>query len=216
MAEFCPHCGEIGGLVRREQALFCSRCGKQAGVMAPVERLVTNQADDLIRQGTAARCPLCQQLVELRDDVLARHWSPGAPRKLCPGSRKPSTIATPEAPRTAGKDLSAYMTRDTIRLISCRKGAAPRIEELTLAYLDKRDRVRVQIDALRDILGHDFRLCDYPAALGRPQFVVWIAPETAMCVVGKRHEQGGYQSMAEPEITQVMAELQQHARLFFD
>jgi hypothetical protein len=215
MAEFCPHCGEIGGLVRKEQTLFCARCGKQAGVIAPVERQVVNEVDERIRQGTAARCSVCQQLVELRGDALARHWSPGVARKLCPGSGKPLTAATGTAPGKAGKDLSASMTRDTIRLVSCRKGAAPQIEELTLAYLDKRDRVRVQIDALRDILGPKFQLCDYPAALGRPHLAIWIAPETAMCVVGKRHEQGGYQSMTETEIAEIMTDLQQYACLFF-
>lgn len=211
MLEFCPHCGQLGGLVQRGQAIVCTNCGKQAGVQAPVEGPVIDQADELIRQGTAARCPLCQQLVELRGDVLARHYLP-ATRKLCPGSSK-SPAARAPAQSATGKDLSRYMTRESLRVISCGHGTAPRIEELSLAYLDKRDRVRVQIDALRDILGPNFRMRDYPQALGRPELAVWSSP--AMCVVGKKHEQGGCQPMSDAEVAQVVADLKQHAGLFF-
>ncbi len=167
MLEFCPHCGQLGGLVQRERAIICTHCGKQAETITPVERVVVHQADELIRTGAAARCPQCGQLVELRGTTLAPHYAATGPRKLCPSSAKPPAAAPPEPPVAGGKDLSAYMTREAIRVVSCRKGAAPRIEELTLAYLDKRDRVRVQIDALRDILGADFRLRDYPPVLAR-------------------------------------------------
>ncbi len=147
MAEFCPHCGEIGGLQQQGNALICGRCGQRAGtVPAPVERVVVDQADELIRQGAAARCPACQQLVEVRGPVLARHFAVAAPRKLCPGSGKPPVVATQP---TGGNNP---MTRESIRVVSCRHGGA-RIEELTLAYLDRTDRVRLQIDALRAILG---------------------------------------------------------------
>ena len=98
-------------------------------------------------------------------------------------------------------------------VVRCQKGAAPRIEELTLAYLDKTDRVRLQIEAQRDILGPDFRLRDYPPALGRPQFAVWAG--AAACVVGKKHERGGYQPMSDAELAQVVADLQERAGLFF-
>jgi hypothetical protein len=211
MLEFCPHCGQLGGLVQTEHALVCTQCGKQAGVITPVEPVVVNQADELIRQGAAAYCPLCRQLVELRGQTLARHYTAAAPRKVCPGSAKPPTAAV--RPASGGKDLSAYMTRETIRVVSCKQGATPRIEELTLAYLDKNDRVRVQIDALRDILGPTFRLRDYPASLARPQFAVWTA--AAMCVVAKKHERGGYQPMNDTELAQVVGDLQQHAGLLF-
>lgn len=212
MLEFCPHCGQIGGLVRREQTIVCSHCGKQTGVIASVAPVVVDQADELIRQGSAARCPLCQQLVEMRGEILARHYAAPTSRKVCPGSAEPPTATAPERTAKSGKDLSAYMTHETIRVVSCIKGGAPRIEQLTLAYLDKRDRVRVQIDALRDILGSDFQLHDYPPALGRPQLAVWSS--ATMCVVGKRHEQGGYQPMSDSELAQVVADLQQPG-LFF-
>jgi hypothetical protein len=211
MVEFCPHCGQLGGLVRKEQTILCSKCGRLVTTITPVKRVVVDQADELIRQGTAARCPQCAQLVELRGKTLAPHYASGS-RMLCPGSAKPPAAAAAH-PASGSKDLSALMTREVIRVVSCKKGEGPRIEELTLAYLDKRDRVRVQIDAVRDILGADFRLRDYPPALARPQLAVWAGG--AICVVGKRHANGGYQAMAENELAAVVADLQQHAGLFF-
>jgi hypothetical protein len=208
MLEFCPHCGELGGLRQKGQALICSRCGKKAGdAPTPLAPIVLHQADELIRQGAAAHCPACRQLVELRGAALARHFT--AERRVCPGSGKPQVGEE----RPAGKDLAAYMTRESVRVVSCRRGAAPQIEELALAYLDRSDRVRVQIDALRDILGPQFRLRDYPPSLNRPQLAVW-ASATA-CLVGKKHGQGGYQPMSDAELTQVAADLQQHTALFF-
>jgi hypothetical protein len=218
MLEFCPHCGEIGGLQRRGQSLICCRCGKEAGTVptAP-DRVVVDQAAELIRQGTASHCPVCRQLVEVRGQKLARHFESGGLRKLCAGSGQILPTATVPAASAAtpesGKDLSAFMTRESIRVVSCRRNAPPHIEELTLAYLDKNDRVRVQIDALRDILGPSFQMRDYPPSLGRPPLVLWCA--AAMCVIGKRHERGGYQDMTDQELYQVIADLQLHAALFF-
>jgi len=213
MVDFCPHCGQVGGLVPKEQRLVCTSCGKSAGVISAVEPVVVREADELIREGAAAQCPVCQLLVELRGKTLARHLMPGTPRKVCPGSASPPASPAPDRTPQGGKDLGAHMTRETIRVVSCRKGAAPAIEELTLAYLDKRDRVRVQIEALRDILGPEFRLRDYPAALGRPQLAVWAG--AAACVVGKRHEHGGYLAMSDADLAQVIADLQHHAASFF-
>jgi hypothetical protein len=213
--EFCPHCGQTGTPVKQGHALVCTSCGKQVGVVAaPLEPVVVNQADELIRQGVGARCPHCQLLVEQRDGKLARHFTDATPRKLCPGSGQAATAApTPVRTAPGGKDLSRYMTRDSIRVVSCRRGAGPRIEELTLEFLDKNDRVRVQIEALRDILGAHFRLRDYPTALARPQLAVWATEES--CVVGKKHERGGYQAMSDVELAQVVADLQQQPGLFF-
>src|SRR5207253_1261405 len=112
-----------------------------------------------------------------------------------------------------GKDLSAFMTRESIRLVSCRRSAEPCIEELTLEYLDRNDRVRLQIDALRDILGPDFRLCDYPKALSRTGLAVW--GNAAACVVGAAHEHGGYRALTDAELAVVANDLRQRPELFF-
>ena len=99
------------------------------------------------------------------------------------------------------------MTRESICLVSCRRGVEPHIEQLTLEYLDKNDRVRLQIEALRDILGRDFRLRDYPKVLGRPGLAVWSA-ESA-CVVGALHERGGYRALTDAEVAAVVGDLRQ-------
>jgi hypothetical protein len=211
MVEFCPHCGQLGGLVLNGQSLVCSSCGQQAGVVTRFEPVVVNEADALIRHGAAACCPICQQLVELRGKTLAPHYAITTPRKLCAGSAKAPAGAVP-APKPGGKDLSAYMTRASIRVVSWRRGEVPRIEELTLAYLDKTDRVRLQIEALRDILGPNFRMREYPASLSRPQYAVWAS--ATMCAVGKKDECGGYQPMSDAEIAQLVADLQQNPTLF--
>ncbi len=152
--------------------------------------------------------------------MFVPHFPPGQ-RKVCPGSGKaapaPETPAAPvrpaPIPRPPGvKDFSAQMTRDFIKVVSCRKDAEPRIEELTLEYLDKNDRVRLQIDALRDILGNDFRLQPYPPALNRPHLAVW--GNAAAWVVAHKHDRGGYETMSDAELGQVLAEVRQHARLF--
>jgi hypothetical protein len=212
MLEFCPHCGQLGGLVQQAARFVCTECGREAGVIETAERRVVHQADELIRKGSAAHCPVCRQLVEMRGMALARHYAPKS-RKVCPGSARPSAAAEGGPVGPPGKDLSAYMTREAIQLVSCRRGAPPWVEQLTLTYLDKSDRVRIQIDALRDILGTDFRLGDYPSSLGRPQFAVWA--NAAKCVVGKKHEHGGCQPMSDAELHQVVADLHHHQGLFF-
>jgi hypothetical protein len=215
MFSFCPHCGNsIDQEQRAGQAVVCIHCHKPIGaVLKDAPPVVVDQAEELIRTGAAARCPLCQQLVELRGLAFAPHFTAGV-RKLCAQSGKPLAPAAPMPPPAAGgKDLSAFMTRESIRVVSCRRGAQPRIEELTLEYLDKHDRVRLQIDALRDILGPDFRLRDYPATLGRTGLAVWS--NQAACVVGKLRTDGGYQSMSDAEIAVVLADLRQPGEAFF-
>src|SRR2546423_120248 len=83
----------------------------------------------------------------------------------------------------------------------CGRAGDPKIEELTLEYLDKKDRVRLQIEALRDVLGTDFRLGPYPAALHRPHLAVW--GNATHCVVAAKHDQGGFQLMADADLRQV-------------
>ena len=98
-------------------------------------------------------------------------------------------------------------------MVGCKKGALPRIEELTLEYLDKADRVPSQIEALRDILGLKFRMLDYPPALKRPDFAFWGNP--AECVVAKKHAGGGYQPISDDELTQIVEDVKQHDAMFF-
>jgi hypothetical protein len=231
MFSFCPNCG---GSIDQEQTvgqmLTCKHCGKAIGlVAAPPPPKVVSEADELLAAGKAARCLLCQQLIEVRTDpagtkVFVPHYAASFQRKICPNSGKPvapaaapapAVAAPPAAPRRTpgGKDLSAYMTRDFIRVVSCQKTADPRIEELTLEYLDKSDRVRIQIEALRDILGADFRMRSYPAALRRNHLAVWGG--AAACVIAARHAQGGFQSLIDADLRLVVEDLRQQRDLFF-
>jgi hypothetical protein len=220
MFPFCPHCG--GSLDQQQipgQMLVCAQCRKQVGVVPmPTKKVVVDQAEELVRRGVAARCPQCQQLVEVRASPagtsLAPHLANATPRKMCPGSGKPLASEAGAAKKPpAGKDLSAFMTRDRIRVISCAKTADPLIEELTLEYLDKADRVRLQIEALRELLGADFRMKAYPQLLSRADLAVWGNAND--CVIARRHPQGGYQPLTDAEVAQVLEDLKQHRQLFF-
>jgi DNA-directed RNA polymerase subunit RPC12/RpoP len=228
MFEFCPHCGQsVGQEQAPGQEVVCKHCGHRIGVVpTPPKAAVVDRTEELIRAGTAARCPVCAQVVELRGQGGARtfapHYATAAPRKVCPGTGKPPAVgptphpaSDPAPPKKAqvGKDLSAFLTRDRIRVALGRRDAEPQIEELTLEYLDKSDRVRLQIEALREILGPDFRMRDYPPALGRPHLAIWGG--AAACVAAGRHPQGGYQSLADAELAQVLDDFRQRKELFF-
>jgi hypothetical protein len=200
--------------------LVCARCGKDIGFVGPVQRTAVPETEDLIRAGTVGRCPICAQAVELKttgeSKTLAPHYGASVPRKLCPGSGKPVAADPPAAKKKtpSGKDLRPFMTRDVIKVIFCSKGADSRIEVLTLDYVDKTDRVRIQIEALREMLGQDFRLRDYPSSLQRPHLVLWIG--AADCVVAKKHDHGGYESIAAAEVIAVLEDIRQHLDLFFN
>jgi len=211
MFSFCPHCsGSVDQDQLPGQTVVCIHCRRPIGrVRAADTPTVVDQSEELIRQGAAASCPLCGQLVEMRGKVFARHFAVGV-RKLCGQSSKPLTA---EPARPAGKDLSAFMTRDVVRVVACRQRGEPRIEVLTLEYLDKQDRVRLQIEALREIIGPEFRLRDYPPALARPGHAVWGG--AAACVVGKVNEEGGYRTLSDAEVAAVVDELRTRAELFF-
>jgi hypothetical protein len=165
----------------------------------------------LIRGGTVARCPVCRQAVALKGQALVPHYGADK-RKICPGSGKP-VAADAAAPPPAGKDLSTFMTRDVIKLISCKRTADPRIEILTLDYLDKSERVRIQIEALREMLGSAFRIKDFPPSLHKPHLAVWGNADT--CVAAKKHDHGGFESIADADIASVLADLRQHRDTFF-
>jgi DNA-directed RNA polymerase subunit RPC12/RpoP len=221
--DFCPHCAQT---IEQEQVagrmLVCARCGKDIGFVGRVKRAAVAETEELIRAGTVGRCPVCAQAVQLKRtgevETLVPHYGASAARKLCPGSGK-AVAADPPAPPAAanktpaGKDLRAFMTRDVIRVIFQTKDADPRIEVLTLEYVDKTERVRIQIEALREMLGRDFRMRDYPSHLTKPHLAVWTT--AGDCVVAKKHEHGGYESIADAELAGVLADLRQHADLFF-
>jgi DNA-directed RNA polymerase subunit RPC12/RpoP len=217
---FCPHCGHtLDQPQPAGQAVICARCGQQVGVVAlPQETVVINQAEELVQRGLAARCPHCAQLVEVKargtGRALVPHYATAPSRRLCPGSGK-ELAAEPAAapPAPAGKDLSGFMTRDVIRVVACRRESDPQIEELTLEYLDRSDRVRLQIEALRDLLGTDFRMKDYPAALRRPELAVW--GNATACVIARRHPQGGFQQPTDAEVAHILEDLKQNRPLFF-
>jgi hypothetical protein len=214
MFSFCPHCGQtIGGTEQVEgKMLVCRCCGKSIGIVAAPKKMMVDQAEELIRQGSAARCQVCNHVIEVKaGGTLVPHYSPGQ-KKICPGSGKPvQTAAPPKAP-DQGKDLRALVTRDVIKVIFCQGNAEPTIEELTLEYLDKSDRVRLQIEALRDMLGAVFRMKPYPLERGKADFSMW--GNAAAFVVARKHEAGGYQAMTAADISAVLDDIRQNRTKF--
>lgn len=222
MFDFCPHCSQS---IQQEQVpgrmLVCEHCGKDIGFVGAVQLSAVDETDELIRAGAVARCPVCQQAVAWKAGArtLVPHYVAGGARKICPGSGKPVTPVAHapgspgNAPGSPGKDLRSLMTRDVIRTVSCVKDAEPRIEVLTLEYLDKSERVRIQIEALRAMLGADFRLRDYPPSLRRPHLAVW--GDAAACFVAAKHAGGGFQSLADADLAGVLADLKANRSLFF-
>jgi hypothetical protein len=224
--DFCHHCGKS---IAQDQAvgqtIVCRWCGQTIGVVKAPEKVMVDGTEELIRSGKAARCPQCQQAVEVRVKGDARsfvpHQTQGPPRRMCPNSGKPvaaavrpAPAAKPTSPRPpTGKDLSAYMNRESIRVVACRRDAAPTIEELSLEYLDKADRVRIQIEAVRDILGPVFQMRAYPPNLQKPHLGIWGS--AMICVIAKKHDLGGYQSMTDAELKAALADAQQRRALFF-
>lgn len=219
MYDFCPHCGQT---LEHDQVagrmLVCAHCGKDIGFVGAVQHADVDETEELIRRGTVARCPVCQQPTQLKlsgdRKTLVPHYRPES-RKICPGSGKAAPAMAPAVEPTvarSGKDLSAYMTRDVLRVILCKRQSAPTLEVLTLEYLDKTERVRIQIEALREMLGTDFRMQDYPPSLNKPHLGVWASAEA--CVVAKRHERGGLESIADMDIAAVLADLEHSKRLF--
>jgi hypothetical protein len=229
MYSFCPHCGkDIGQEQVVGRMLVCRHCKQEIGMItAPGEKVMVDQTEELIRQGTAARCPQCQQTVALKTSGGGRayvpHMGTTEPRRMCPASGKPLVAArAPAATATkpspiqrppTSKDLSAYITRDLIKVVSCKKDGDPLIEELTLEYLDKSDRVRIQIEALREILGANFRVQPYPPSLHKPMLAVW--GNAAQCVVAKKHDKGGMQTLTDAEIVPIMGDVRHNKVLFF-
>jgi hypothetical protein len=148
---------------------------------------------------------------------------------MCPNSGKPApvpttpaaTVSPPAAPSPfptvttpGGRDLSKYYSKELIRVVACSKGQDATIEELALQYLDKADRVRIQIEALREILGPSFRMKDYPSALAKPHLALWS--NSTGCVVARKHPQGGYQPTGDEELIQVVNHIRDNPQFFFE
>jgi hypothetical protein len=227
MFDFCPHCGQtLGGQNQVPgQTIVCKYCGRDLGMGEKVEeKVIVDQAQEILQSGAAVRCPVCQQLVQVKVAggirSLVPHAGQGEKRRMCPGGGKPvveparqAPVETPRLqPKPGRKDLSAYMNREQIRVVACRRNVEPTIEELRLEYLDKADRVRLQIEALRDILGPAFRMKPYPAELKRPHLAVWANADC--CVVAKKRDQGGYDPMEQEELLLVVADVRQRQHSF--
>jgi hypothetical protein len=214
MFSFCPHCGQtIGGSEQVEgKMLVCSACGKTIGMVAAPKKVMVDQTEELIRKSTVARCQVCNQVVEVKaGGTLLPHHALGQ-KKICPGSGKPFQAPEPPRPPAERKDLNALRTRDVIKVIFCKRNAEPSIEELTLEYLDKSDRVRLQIEALRDMLGPDFQMKPYPWQLGKNDFALWA--NAAAFVVARKHERGGYQQMSDADIAAILKDIRNSRSVF--
>lgn len=219
MFDFCPHCGETIG---QDQSVVgmeikCRHCGHVIGtVSAAPKKVILDDTEKLLQGGTAARCAVCQQIVQVKTSAggrsLVPHFDQPPAKKMCAGSGKPVVAPAPKAPPPSttiqgpvtSKDLSGHYTRDLLRVVACRMDCEPTIEELTLAYLDKSDRVRIQIDALREMLGKDFRMKAYPNSQ-RPDLGLWGNAD--QCVVARKHPQGGIASLSDTEIRAVIEDL---------
>jgi DNA-directed RNA polymerase subunit RPC12/RpoP len=214
MFSFCPHCGQtIGGTEQVPgKMLVCRECGKPIGIVAAPKKVMVDQTEELIRQGSAVRCQVCNHLIEVKaGGILVSHYAPGQ-KKICPGSGKPVQRAAPSKAPAQGQDLGAMMARDVIKVILCKGNAEPTIEELTLEYLDKSDRVRLQIEALRDMLGASFRMKPYPLEHGKANFATWSS--TAAFVVARKHQDGGYQPMSDADLNAVLDDIRKNRPVF--
>jgi hypothetical protein len=234
MLNFCPGCGgsidqnQVGG-----QTVSCKHCGRLIGVATEGPReVVVDQTEELIRGGTVSRCSMCRQVVQLKGSGQAKTFVPHfvTERKMCPNSGKPaatpadmvaaapaglpSVAPFPAVKTPGGRDLSTYYAKELIRVVACAKGQDATIEELSLQYLDKADRVRTQIEALREILGASFRMRDYPPALAKPHLAMWSNAEG--CVIAKKHPQGGIQATTDVELIAMVGDIRENPAWFFE
>lgn len=93
--EFCHHCGSS---INQQQVvgkmLVCSACKQEIGVPSgPPQKVMIDKNEELIKQGVAARCPLCQQVVETKGTgkkTYVPHYSKGDKPRICPNSGKPA------------------------------------------------------------------------------------------------------------------------------
>jgi hypothetical protein len=214
MFSFCPHCGE---LVQQEQrpgeVLFCQRCGREIG-QVPVAAAPRPQAVSLPE--SAARCPACGQVVEVRHTAggrtLVPHYQAGS-RRICPNSGKAApAVSAASLPSTGPAALARWRRREVLRLACCRRDGSPQVEEIVLEYLAPGDRQILQQETLKQLLGDPYSLHPYPISWGQ-HLGVWRS--VTACVVAQRGPGGELQSLSENELSQVLAELAQQRAAFF-
>jgi DNA-directed RNA polymerase subunit RPC12/RpoP len=90
---FCPWCGRsIGQDQSPGKVVTCKHCGLPIGKPDPPKKQVIDQTQQVIQSGSAARCPLCQQVVQVKASGTGRAFVPhyrGGEKKICPNSGKP-------------------------------------------------------------------------------------------------------------------------------
>ncbi|MBY0524630.1 MAG: hypothetical protein K2R98_14600 [Gemmataceae bacterium] len=94
MIDFCIHCGRnIGNAPSPNGIITCQTCGKSFKLAPAAPKQMIDANEDLIRRGVAARCSLCQQVVEVKGTgakAFVPHFLKGE-RKMCRNSGKPIT-----------------------------------------------------------------------------------------------------------------------------
>ncbi len=91
MYDFCVSCGRSMGNRPKDGFIVCQFCGNKYKLPTAAPKQMIDQNEQLIRQGTAARCALCQQVVEVRG-TAAKTFVPHFlknERKMCRNSGKP-------------------------------------------------------------------------------------------------------------------------------
>ena len=111
------------------------------------------------------------------------------------------------------KDFTSHMNREVFKVVSCKKDDDPLVEELSIAYLNKARRLQLQAESIRDIIAGPFQMKPYPASLNKSALAVW--GNATVCVIAKKSDGGGYQSLLDVEILAVVEDLRQHNTLFF-
>ena len=91
MFDFCVSCGRSMGNRPKDGSITCQFCGKTYKLPAATPKQMIDQNEPLIRQGVAARCALCQQVVEVRGSgakTFVPHFLKYE-KKMCRNSGKP-------------------------------------------------------------------------------------------------------------------------------
>ncbi|GIW78696.1 MAG: hypothetical protein KatS3mg105_0503 [Gemmatales bacterium] len=90
---FCPTCGSpINQEQKPGQRLICGECGMVIGEVVASPKNVIDPTAKWVESGAAAPCPICQQVVEVKNSGGKRsfvpHFQKGT-RRMCQNSGKP-------------------------------------------------------------------------------------------------------------------------------